>query len=61
MPTKGLLLQKKRGGYYPPRQHMEPTEGFEPTTCCLQNSYSTAELCRLKKRSDLQSGGFLNF
>lgn len=24
----------------------EPTEGFEPTTCCLQNSYSTAELCR---------------
>lgn len=26
--------------------HMEPTEGFEPTTRCLQNSRSTTELCR---------------
>ena len=25
----------------------EPEEGFEPTTCCLRNSYSTTELPRL--------------
>ena len=25
---------------------MEPTLGFEPRTCCLRNSCSTAELCR---------------
>ncbi len=24
----------------------EPKEGFEPSTCCLQNSYSTTELLR---------------
>ncbi|SVB36958.1 uncharacterized protein METZ01_LOCUS189812 [marine metagenome] len=26
--------------------YMEPTVGFEPTTCCLQNSCSTTELHR---------------
>src|SRR6267142_5052882 len=26
---------------------VEPTLGFEPRTCCLRNSCSTAELCRL--------------
>ncbi len=26
--------------------NMEPTLGFEPRTCCLRNSCSTAELCR---------------
>jgi hypothetical protein len=25
---------------------LEPTLGFEPRTCCLRNSCSTAELCR---------------
>src|SRR4051794_35776806 len=25
---------------------VEPTLGFEPRTCCLRNSCSTAELCR---------------
>src|SRR5690349_24755255 len=28
------------------RRGMEPTLGFEPRTCCLRNSCSTAELCR---------------
>jgi hypothetical protein len=27
-------------------QGVEPTLGFEPRTCCLRNSCSTAELCR---------------
>ena len=27
---------------------LEPEAGFEPATCCLQNSYSTAELLRQK-------------
>ena len=29
---------------------MEPTLGFEPRTCCLRNSCSTAELCRRRTR-----------
>ncbi len=29
---------------------MEPTLGFEPRTCCLRNSCSTAELCRRRSR-----------
>ncbi len=32
----GDILHKRR---------MEPAEGFEPTTYCLQNSCSTTELC----------------
>ena len=30
---------------------LEPTLGFEPRTCCLRNSCSTAELCRLGEGS----------
>ncbi len=29
---------------------LEPTLGFEPRTCCLRNSCSTAELCRRRSR-----------
>jgi hypothetical protein len=29
---------------------VEPTLGFEPRTCCLRNSCSTAELCRRRPR-----------
>jgi hypothetical protein len=29
---------------------VEPTLGFEPRTCCLRNSCSTAELCRPQQR-----------
>ena len=28
------------------KRGVEPTLGFEPRTCCLRNSCSTAELCR---------------
>ena len=30
---------------------LEPTLGFEPRTCCLRNSCSTAELCRRGRES----------
>ncbi len=33
-------------GMWPLRFAMEPTVGFEPTTCCLRNSCSTTELGR---------------
>ena len=33
------------------RESLEPTLGFEPRTCCLRNSCSTAELRRRRKRS----------
>ena len=32
------------------RDLLEPTLGFEPRTCCLRNSCSTAELCRRSAR-----------
>ena len=31
----------------------EPKEGFEPTTCCLQNSCSTTELLRRRNQYTL--------
>jgi hypothetical protein len=33
------------------RRGVEPTLGFEPRTCCLRNSCSTAELCRRGRHS----------
>src|SRR5688572_22754618 len=41
-----LLVSTKRG--------VEPTLGFEPRTCCLRNSCSTAELCRPGFHAQLQ-------
>src|SRR3989304_6062431 len=32
------------------KEGVEPTLGFEPRTCCLRNSCSTAELCRRRSR-----------
>jgi hypothetical protein len=39
-------FHRHRGKADPHRREMEPTLGFEPRTCCLRNSCSTAELCR---------------
>ena len=36
------------------RELVEPTLGFEPRTCCLRNSCSTAELCRPGFHAQLQ-------
>jgi len=36
---------------------VEPTLGFEPRTCCLRNSCSTAELCRRGAESSSEEPG----
>ena len=38
---------------------VEPTLGFEPRTCCLRNSCSTAELCRRGSESSSEEPGRL--
>lgn len=41
-----------------PWRFSEPKVGLEPTTCCLQNSYSATELLRLNLRKLYHINGF---
>ena len=43
----GAFVRSAIPALKPVKTYNEPTSGFEPLTCCLQNSYSTAELRRL--------------
>ena len=45
-----LTSRQRRRGRTSGRGVVEPTLGFEPRTCCLRNSCSTAELCRRRPR-----------
>ena len=43
--VRGTKKDGEKLGFLPVPM-LEPAVGLEPTTCCLQNSCSTTELCR---------------